>query len=94
MGWRRRTAIIGGVAAATTALVAGSALARMDFGQHVQDDLAHHSNQLFGFAKPVPASSTVSADPVAATAGPHAVGDRSEGPEGAHRGEGARRAEP
>jgi hypothetical protein len=60
----------GGIAAVAMALVAGGAVAGMDFGQRVQDDLAHHSNQLFGFVKPVDASSTTSADPAAASADP------------------------
>lgn len=62
--------VAAGVAAAAIALAAGGAVAGMDFGQSVQADLAHGSNQLFGFDRPLDASSTVSADPAAAAQDP------------------------
>src|SRR4051812_45040702 len=70
MNWKRRTALAGGVAALATMLVTAGAIAGNDFGQRVNDDLANHSNQLFGFNQPVEASSTVSADPAQATLDP------------------------
>src|SRR5262245_52428565 len=70
MGWKRKAAVVGG-AGVLVALSAGvGVMAGRDWGLHVQDDLASHSNQLFGFAKPVEASSTASADPTAAKADP------------------------
>jgi hypothetical protein len=51
-------------------MATGSALARLDFGQHVQAELRSDSNDLFGFDKPIAASSTVSADPAAAVLDP------------------------
>jgi hypothetical protein len=53
-----------------TVSVGVGVIAGRDFGVQVQDDLAHHSNQLFGFVRPVAASSTGSADPVAAADDP------------------------
>jgi Bacterial protein of unknown function (DUF839) len=70
MNWKRRIAVVGSVAALATVLVTAGAIAGSDWGQHAQDDLAHHSNQLFGFNQPVAASSTVSADPTQAAADP------------------------
>ena len=66
MSWKRKALVVGAAGVAAVMLVAGGAIAGSDFGQGVQDDLAHHSNQLFGFNKPVDASSTVSANPAAA----------------------------
>lgn len=70
MGWRRRIVTGTAIAAVSTMLVAGGAIAANDFGQKVQDDLESKSNQLFGFVKAVDASSTTSANPAAATADP------------------------
>ncbi len=70
MGWRRRAGVTGCAAALAVVLVGAGVIAGRDFGLQVQDDLAHHSNQLFGFTKPVEASSTVSADPAAAAQDP------------------------
>lgn len=70
MSWKRKALVAGAAGVTAVLLVAGGAIAGSDFGQGVQDDLAHHSNQLFGFNKPVDASSTVSANPAAASADP------------------------
>jgi secreted PhoX family phosphatase len=70
MGWKRKMGVAAGVGAVVAVSVGVGVIAGRDFGVQVQDDLAHHSNQLFGFVKPVEASSTVSADPARATADP------------------------
>jgi hypothetical protein len=64
----RKSALLAGVAGAT--LLVGTALAGSDVGQQAQQRLEDHSSSLFGFDKPVAASSTVSASVAAATADP------------------------
>jgi hypothetical protein len=63
-----KTAIIGGVI--SIALMVGAALAGSDVGLQNQQRLEDKSKDLFGFDKPVAASSTVSADLTAARANP------------------------
>jgi hypothetical protein len=63
-----KTAMIAGVVSA--ALMVGAALAASDVGQQNQQRLDNSANDLFGFAKPVAASSTVSANLAAAQADP------------------------
>lgn len=50
--------------------LAGTAIAHNDFSSHVQDDLRHQTKHLFGFDKPVAASSTKSAALADATNNP------------------------
>jgi hypothetical protein len=70
MSWKRKMGVIGGAGLAVVIGAAGSVVARLDFGSHVQAELSDRSEQLFGFNKPLAASSTVSADPAAASLDP------------------------
>ena len=63
-----KAALIAGVVSAS--LMVGAALAGSDVGQQNQQRLEDHAKELFGFKKPVAASSTVSADLAAAKADP------------------------
>lgn len=63
-----KAALIAGVVSAS--LMVGAALAGSDVGQQNQQRLEDHAKELFGFKKPVVASSTVSADLAAAKADP------------------------
>jgi secreted PhoX family phosphatase len=58
------------VAVASASFIVGGAGAGSDFGAQQQNRLADHAKDLFGFEKPVAASSTVSADLTAAKADP------------------------
>ena len=63
-----KTAMLAGVISA--ALMVGAALAGSDVGQQNEQRLGDKAKDLFGFDKPVAASSTVSADLAAARANP------------------------
>ena len=72
-----KAALIAGVVSAS--LMVGAALAGSDVGQQNQQRLEDHAKDLFGFKKPVAASSTVSADLAAAQADPTKLATLAKG---------------
>ncbi|HET8874180.1 MAG TPA: hypothetical protein VFM83_10885, partial [Gaiellaceae bacterium] len=76
----RRTKWLVAAGAALVLGITGVAAATfMDFGQHTQQALAHHANQLFGVKKPIDASSTVDLSEAQALADPAALATVAKG---------------
>jgi hypothetical protein len=76
----RRTKWLVAAGAAVVLGITGVATATfMDFGQHTQQALAHHANQLFGVKKPISASSTADLTEAEALADPAALATVAKG---------------